>query len=252
MLFPSRKRRIIKNRVFFVYLIGIHLLLGVVLIKSDFIQRVERKLGSNTTQNEITENFSKTLCYHSRMDANVPNKSVIFIGDSIMRGLAVNAVVCPAVNYGIENDTTVGILRRLPIYKSIDTASAVVIAIGINDMKYRSNEEILFNLRSIADQIPGNVPVIFSAILPRDEEIRDERKGDNQGRIRDFNSRLERFTKTSKRLFFVDAGPLLIDCKGNLADVYHVGDGLHLNSQGNAIWIEQLKEALHNSLKLQH
>jgi hypothetical protein len=137
-----------KRRIILVYVIAIHMLFGIVLIKSDFIQRVETKLGFVKPKIEITEHFHRMLRYHSRMDGNVPKQSVIFIGDSITQGLAVTAVINPSVNYGIGSDTTVGVLNRLPVYKSIEKASTVVIAIGVNDMEYRSNEEILRNLKA--------------------------------------------------------------------------------------------------------
>ena len=236
-----------KKQIILAYVIAIHIILGVVLLKSDFIQRVEHKLGITTSKTEITEHFHRMLRYHSRMDGNVPNQSVIFIGDSITQGLAVTAVVNPSVNYGIGSDTTVGVMQRLPVYRSIEKATAVVIAIGINDMKYRSNEEILYNFKAIADQIPKNVSIIFSAVLPLDEDVRGEWQGRNQNRIRELNAKLKGWSETSDNLFFVNAGPQLIDEKGNLADEFHDGDGVHLNSRGNAIWIQQLREAINNA-----
>ena len=158
------------------YAIGLHLLLAIVLLKSNFIQKVEHKLGITSYQDEITDDFRRMLKYHMRMDGNVPNNSVVFIGDSITQGLAVTAVASPSINCGISCDTSYGVLKRIRRYKSIENASAVVIAIGVNDMKYRSNKKILWNL----------------------------------------------------------------------ADEFHEGDGIHLNSRGNAIWIDSLKVALKN------
>lgn len=222
-----------KKRIAIIYLICIHLLLAVVLLKSDFIDRVQTKLGIQQTElsAEITQHFHRMLRYHKRMDGNVPDGSVIFIGDSITQGLCVSAVACPSVNYGIGSDTTLGVLQRLPEYRSIDKASAVILAIGINDMKRRSNEEILKNYRSIVGHIPEKTPIVISAILPLDEGSRQEWQGRNQDRIKSLNLSLEDLADS--RIFFVDAGPLLVDASGNLADQYHDADGVHLNSKGN-------------------
>lgn len=237
-----------KKQLTIAYILCIHLFLGFVLLKSDFIQRVESKLGfGQNAQFEITDHFHRMLRYHSRMDDNVPDGAVVFIGDSITQGLCVSAVVPSSVNYGIGSDTTIGVLQRLPKYKSIGRACAVVVAIGINDMKFRSNEEILRNYSAIAGQMPENVPVIFSAVLPLDEKVRDEWQGRNQDRIRLLNSELENLTNEFEHLFFVDAGALLIDAQGNLADEFHDGDGVHLNSKGNAIWIQQLQMVINKS-----
>ena len=238
-----------KKKILVIYVIGIHLLLGTTLMKSDFIKRVERKLGIATSHPEITEHFYQMISSHIRMDGNVPDKSVIFIGDSITQGLAVMAVVTPSVNYGIGSDTTVGVLQRLSIYKSIEKASAVVIAIGLNDMKYRSNKDILNNLKTISEQIPKNIPVVFSAILPVNEDIRGDSQERNNNRIIELNSKLKIFTEKFNNLFFVDSGRQLIDKKGNLAGQFHEGDGVHLNSRGNSIWIRTLQKMLKNVQK---
>jgi len=232
------------KRIILAYVITIHVFLGIVLAKSNFIKLVSNKLNLTTAQTEIAEYFNQMLAYHSRMDGNVPNESVIFIGDSIIQGLAVTAVVNPSVNYGIGNDTTVGVLKRLPVYHSIERASAVVIAIGINDMKYRSNEEILSNMKAISNHLPKNIPIIFSAVLPINEARRTDWQGRNHTRIKEFNLQLKKWVEASDNIFFVDAGPQLSDEKGNLADQFHEGDGMHLNSRGNAIWIQQLTGAI--------
>ena len=232
-----------KKQTTIAYLIGVHILLAVVLLKSDFIDRVEHKLGIHKTAEppEITQHYHRMLHYHRRMDGNVPEGAILFIGDSITQGLCVSAIASPAVNYGIGSDTTTGVLQRLPYYNSIGRASAVVLAIGINDMKRRSNDEILENYRAIIAQIPKTIPVIVSAVLPLDEESRDDWQGRNQKRIKTLNSNIVNLAMVENNVFFVDAGPLLIDEAGNLADVYHDGDGVHLNSRGNAIWIDALK-----------
>jgi len=235
-----------KKRIAVAYLIGIHFFLVVVLLRSDFIIRVQRKFTPQQTvlPPEITKYFYRILRYHKRMDNNVPNGAIVFIGDSITQGLCVSAVASPSVNYGIGSDTTAGVLQRLPFYKSIKRARAIVIAIGINDIKRRSNDKILENYRFIIDQLPKTTPVIFSAVLPLDEEVREEWKGYNQGYIKDLNSRLKHLVSEAENLFFIDAGPLLVDENGNLSDIYYDADGLHLNSKGNTIWINVLRKGL--------
>ena len=233
-----------KKYILLTYIISIHLLLVIVLLKSDFIKRVEQKIGISQSLAEPSEFFHQMLCFHARIDGNVPDHSVIFIGDSITQGLAVNAVVVPSVNYGIGGDTTVGVLQRLSIYQSIENAKAVVFAIGINDIRYRSNDEIFYNLKAISKKVPSFIPVIFSAILPIDEDIRSEWQGINQNRIRKLNLKLESLTMKINNLFFVDAGQQLMDINGNLANQFHIGDGLHLNSNGNAIWISKLRKVM--------
>ena len=119
-------------------------------------------------------------------------------------------------------------------------------AIGSNDLNFRTNEQILRNYLSIAEQMPKNVPVIFSAVLPVDEKAHKRWRGWNQ-QIQALNADLKSFISKSKNLFFVDAGYFLVDVQGNLAREYHAGDGLHLNAKGNAIWIKQLQKTIISS-----
>jgi lysophospholipase L1-like esterase len=227
------------------YVIFVHLFLFLVLVKSDFATRVEYKLGSGRQANpEITLHFHQMVRYHERMDANTPDGSVIFIGDSMIQGLCVAAVDTPSVNYGIGNDTTVGVLKRLPKYRSLERASACVVAIGVNDLQRRGNEDILKNYSAILQTIPQHLPLVLSAVLPLDERVHDDLVGINT-RIKELNSGLRGLCEAqSAKCTFIDPGAKLIDSSGNLGKAFVDGDGLHLNSAGNSIWIKELKEAV--------
>jgi len=145
------------------YLVFIHILLAFVLVKSDILPRVGNRLGyTANVETEITQHFKRMAKYHERIDSNVPSGSAIFIGDSITQGLCVSAVFTPSVNYGIGSDTTLGVLKRLPKYESLNRASMVILEVGINDLKRRKDEEILSNYSSILKLIPSHMPVIIS------------------------------------------------------------------------------------------
>jgi lysophospholipase L1-like esterase len=233
-----------KKYMIITYIVFVHAVLGFVFLKNNSHKQLENTAsGNQKVSNERLEFFNHMVFYHSRMDGNVPFGSVVFIGDSITQGLCVSAVVPCAVNYGIGYDTTEGVLQRLPVYNSIKRAGAVVIAIGINDFRQRNNEDILHNYLIIAERIPENIPVVFSAVLPLDEKVLHDCQGWNQ-RIRDLNEGLKNFCEKSGNHFFVDAGPYLLDNQGNLSVEFYDGDGIHLNSKGNAIWIRELQKAL--------
>jgi lysophospholipase L1-like esterase len=182
--------------------------------------------------------------YHERIDPNVPSGSAIFIGDSSFQGLCVSAVFTPSVNYGIGSDTTLGVLQRLPKYESLNRASMVILEVGVNDLKRRKDEEILSNYSSILKLLPSHLSVIISGILPVNEAIAHHTKGYN-ARIMGLNSRLKNLCESEKpRCTFVNSGPALVDSNGSLSTNYQEGDGVHLNGQGNAIWIQELKNGI--------
>jgi lysophospholipase L1-like esterase len=210
------------------------------IVKTDIIYQFQEKLGYKSINNELTPHYHTMLSFHKRIDKNIPDKSLIFIGDSITQGLAVIAVSPQSINYGIGQDTTTGVLKRIPYYRSILKSKAVVIAIGINDLKRRNNDEIINNYLKIVKLIPRNIPVLFSAILPVDE-VASGRMGINK-RVKELNNNLSEICNKNQRLHFLNISKLVINAYGNLSTDYHIGDGVHLNRFGNKIWIEKLKE----------
>ncbi len=194
-------------------------------------------------EGELSEHFQRMTTYHKRMDGNVPDGAVLFIGDSITQGLCVSAVCAYGVNYGIGSDTTAGVIERLPWYASAARAGAVVLAIGVNDLGRRDDKYILENLRTILDMLTSKVPVVVSAVLPLDERVETVGKGRNQ-RIEALNCNVKLLCAEFENAVYVDAFPLLVDDEGFLAAAYHVGDGVHPNTAGYEKWIGALREGL--------
>ena len=62
--------------------------------------------------------------------------------------------------------------------------------------------------------------------------------------IQPLNRELEARVRNRLGSRWVDAGPRLADAAGQLRAEFHDGDGLHLNSAGNAVWIAELRAAL--------
>jgi lysophospholipase L1-like esterase len=226
------------------YLVLIHVFLALMLWKSDFLPQVARKLDVAQPVHRASDHYESMLQYHLRMDTNVPDKVVVFIGDSLTQGLYTDAAASPSVNYGIGGDTTVGVLRRLPHYRSLFRASAVVLAIGVNDMKSRDNWEIVQTYRRILQDLPPAVPVVCSAVLPVSEARFRPHRTVSNSRIRDLNTSLKKLCLEKDRRLFLDIGSKLVDTRGDLAAAFQDGDGVHLNSAGNGIWIGELRVAV--------
>jgi len=228
-----------------IYFVMLHAVLAGVLWKSDFAGRVDRHFGGTAASPEITDYFRRTLSYHARSVDAVPDGSVIFIGDSIVQGLAVAAVHPLSINYGIGSDTTKGVLDRLPIYMpALERARTIVLAIGINDIRYRSADDSIQNYIRILDTLPQDRRVVVSAILPIDESSRVELAGRKEW-INRFNTSLRRITDARELVMFVDSATALdTDGDGRLDPSLHDGDGVHLNSAGNIVWASRLPDAI--------
>ncbi|HBY86566.1 MAG TPA: hypothetical protein DEO86_11895 [Colwellia sp.] len=187
--------------------------------------------------NELTTNFDTMVTFHERIDKNLSAQNSLFIGDSLIQGLAVSNVIDHAVNFGIGNDTTSGVIQRLPTLKSIVNARFVILAVGLNDFRYRGIEEILVNYNKILKKLTITRHVVISAVLPVDEFIV---QGVDNAKIRQLNIALELLSREYTNTSFLNITNKLT-VLGSLSTDYHIGDGVHLNKTGNAIWIESLK-----------
>lgn len=187
------------------YLILVHGLLALALWKSDFLSRVSRRISGSPAQ-EITAHYRQMVRYHTRTDATIPDGAVVFIGDSLIEGICLDSVICHSANYGIGGDTTIGVLARIGEYHSLKRASAVVLAVGINDMRFRDNSSILVNYARILAAIPDNLPVICCAVLPVDESAFRGPSAVSGSRVRGLNTQLEALCTTQPRFHFFAVG----------------------------------------------
>ncbi|MCC7376670.1 MAG: hypothetical protein IT581_18570 [Verrucomicrobiales bacterium] len=217
----------------------------IALLVCSAMLAVQTSWAADSPPKEITEHYTRMLRYHRRMDGHVPDQSVIFLGDSITQGLCTDAVAQPSVNYGIGSDTTVGVLGRLTTYSnSLSRASAVVLAIGVNDLLFRDNQEIAENYRRILERLPAATPVVCSALLPINDRTYARGTPVTRERITGLNQLLRDVCAAFPRCVFVDAGPQLVDTDGNLQANLEDGDGIHLNAAGNQIWSAVLRAGL--------
>jgi lysophospholipase L1-like esterase len=231
------------KKVVIIYLLLIHAFVALVLLKSDFLNRVQLKLGFIKLQPEFTKHYHEMIAYHSRMDGNIPDNAIIFIGDSLIQSLAVSAVTPSGVNYGIGNDTSLGVINRLSEYSSIRRSKIVIIAIGLNDLSRRDPNDVIKNCENIINFIPPNIDIVFSAVHPVNENFYKQ-QGKNNERINQLNSDLKLLCSKHSNSHFISIADLLIDETQNLSNEYHVGDGVHLNYKGYEIWIKELKRKI--------
>jgi len=222
------------------YISLIHAVLLVVLLKSNFIEKVLTKFSPELK--ELTQYYSTLLVHHESQDKLLSAGTVIFIGDSITQGLATSAVINPSINYGIEADTTYGVLQRIDTYKSIKNAATVILAIGINDLTIRTVPEVWENYRSILTLIPSDTAVIVSGVLPVNESSISKKITNKK--ITELNEGLRQIVADHPNITYLDSGKFLTDENGTLSRDYDSGDGLHLSHEGYKVWIELLKKAL--------
>lgn len=224
------------------WLLCVHCIAILALVETDLAYRIDRKLGLGLiTSKELTPFYEEMVGSQQQLDGSIVNGSVVFMGDSITQGLNVAAITHPAINYGIGMDTTYGLIKRIPQYSSLERASHIVIAIGVNDLirTNRNNDAILDNFQQIFKLLPDGVPVTVQAIIPVDERIVEQ--GFNQ-RVTQINQQLALLANENNARF-INMGDELTDEQGNLKSEFHVGDGLHLTTKAYQVWIKTLKQS---------
>lgn len=220
-----------------IYLLAIHVLLIAFLVNSSTVKR----LVFNTSPNELTPHYFKMRSFHQRIDQNLTGDHNIFIGDSLIQGLAVSEIDDKSVNYGIGNDTTYGVISRIRDYKSIAYAKNIIFSIGHNDIRQREQHDIVENYKAIIETIPRNKNIIICAVFLVDESL-PLNKITNKD-INKLNVKLQKMALKYPNVRYLDSNNYL-GLNGSLSPLYHIGDGIHLNKKGNDIWIRELKSAL--------
>lgn len=234
------------------YIVVLHCLLVVVLVKTDFVVRVGRMIGVCSPAYVYKGPrilADKMQSFYERVDKNVPKGSVIVIGDSLVQGLCVGSVCLGdakriAVGFGIGGDTLEGITTRLKRLSATLSASIIVVEGGINDLfTGASDDEFKARYLNLLDAIPQGIPFVSVLMFP----VMDGRWSVGNDRIEQLNRWIsDKVSEKGGRV--CDIGRVLLD-NGELSSRYHIGDGLHLNREGNAVFMERLQEIIMHEMK---
>jgi len=206
--------------------------------------------SKNKGPGEFDYYYNARLKHQLRMDGSVPEGAVLFFGDSRTEELYASNASFNSVNFGIGGDTAYGLLKRIGRYKSLQHASATVIAIGLNDLKYRDVAASALFFKDILLAVPDSSLIVVSAILPVDEKALQE-NGDfrrTNKAITQFNSSIEHMCRQRSRCLYVEPPAAMKDAAGGLIPELHDGDGVHLSSKGARLWSEAIFSGIGKAL----
>lgn len=225
----------LKRRLRLAYIIGLHLLVSFLIVKTDFIPKFKAKLLE--APKFSNPHGERMILFHQAMDASVPEGASIFLGDSITQGLATAAISPFSVNYGIGSATTAEFLDNLPKYQSLKRASVIFLMIGINDIGHEKSEVLAARLSAINAALPKNVPLVWSGIMPAYRNNVDPLKITSANRV------IRDLCATRDRCVYVDTQSIL-----SAGGTRLFRDGVHPNNEGYAIWIVALRKAYQDLL----
>ena len=235
------------------YLIGLHLFVVALLVFPNGVQRLNRYWNQDPS---VMDEYQGMVGAQAVVCAGLPEGVVIFLGDSRMRGLPVRDVVSDlAINLSIGGDTTRGLLGRISRYPRLETASRIVLGVGINDLSHFADEELVANYRSLLEGFNSRGPkVVVTAILPVNESKYRQANASYLSGHKVTNARIDRVNRAIAQICerypnvaFIDVNAAVVAADGNLRDGYSA-DGLHLTVAGNAAWAAALRKKLAESV----
>lgn len=231
------RRKIVKFG-FVTYIATVHVFVAILILKTDFIPKLGYKVG---LWEMASGHYKNMLSYHKYMDENVPDNCIVFLGSSLIQGLAVAAVAPHSVNYGIGGQTTAQLVEAIPHYKCLPRAKKVVLAIGINDIIQGKQNGLYENYEKIISALPHDVPLVWSSVMP----VRAASwTGIKTPDIEYTNRTIESLCKRRGNCIFVDTYRQFTDSENNMIPQYFLDDGLHLSPDGYRRLISSLQEAL--------
>lgn len=170
----------------------------------------------------------------------IGTNTILFLGDSITdQGEWSNWFPAATIhNRGISGDTTSGVLQRLPALLQTPP-QAIFLMIGINDLIVleRSPEQVLSHHQQILTLIKQRSPqtqVYVQSVLP----VSNAAFPGINPKILQVNQGIAALAEALDYRY-VNLHPLFV-VNGQL-DTAYTADGLHLNGEGYARWVEHLR-----------
>ena len=165
-------------------------------------------------------------------------KVFVFLGDSITKGFSVDEYFSElhVLNRGISHDTTLGVINRLNQNINNLNIEKLFLMIGYNDLRYRTNSEILKNIASMLSKISAE-KIYVQSILP----VESNRKGLNP-RILQLNKDIRELC-VDENCIYIDLYSHFFDDTNGLSNKYS-RDGIHLNALGYELWYKKVKQFL--------
>jgi lysophospholipase L1-like esterase len=230
----------VRRGIVLAYIAALHAALVLTLFQPEAVWRRINQVWPSPSGETVSAFRRSTRIIQRTIDITVRPNAVWFFGDSIIQMMDTGRITERAINLGIGEDTVTGVLARVGDHPALSGAVGIVLAIGTNDLAWRTASETAKEYERLLAVLPPEVPVIVSAVLLVDERVRARQLEGRNAKIAVLNAGITRLCAARGRCYYVDAGPALVDETGNLAPKMHRGDGLHLSQAGYRTLIDTL------------
>lgn len=207
------------------YLTALHALVAAAIFAPEAFADLRSRAGFAGAAEP--SDFARRLhAYHLAVDRAAPAGRLVLIGDSHFQRMDAGLLAAPALNFGVGGATLEEMAHRTRDYHSLETARAVIVWGGVNDLlRGQSPETAAEAMTRLLALIPSGRPAIVLAVPPTARGFRD---GAINARISTLNGLYRAACRAPCR--FVDAG--LAGADGALQGAFDAGDGLHLSARG--------------------
>jgi lysophospholipase L1-like esterase len=160
---------------------------------------------------------------HLLKDRSVGDGRILLIGDSHAAALDQARLGALAVNYGIGGETMLGVSEQLPSYRAVQSARAIVLIAGFNDLRYRAPEDVHQAFEKVREQTRGK-PLYVVSIMP----IREGARADAtlNERIAETDELLRKACDGDCR--YIDVASEFSSLAPEERELLYLGDGVHL------------------------
>lgn len=178
-----------------------------------------------------------------RLDGASAEGRVVFLGGSTFQGLDSSSVTPAGLNLSIGGDTLHALTQRAAGYRSLASARAVLIHIGLNDL-VRDCVQPQARIEDLLVLVPAATPIILLGVQGVREADNGRRCGGGlAGLIDAFNQKLLRACNSRGNCQFV-SNPVATTMDHNTMKALQEPDGVHLSAQGYQALSNALRTAL--------
>lgn len=228
------------KKTFIIYLLLIHVLVIVLVMKTDTYSAIMWKLGKHTANSQTEHYINSLYAFQTHLDQQIEGGHDFIIGDSIGQSLNVINLDTPVLNWGIGHNTTDRLLDKLPALTSLKNARRVVVFIGINDLNAnRSVNDIVENNSLILQTLSASTRIYWVSAFHMAKD-RHNAELINE-RVTQLNLQMNKLSENDSRTTFLDINSEFSD-GSYLKHLYDRGDGLHISPKGYRVitdWINR-------------
>lgn len=147
------------------YFALLHLAILVLILKTNFLTLAGKTLGLIPPEEWNLSVLDQVFTTAER-SRQAPKGAIVLLGDSLVVNIGEPKWRIPVVNAGLGGDTTRTLVRRLSTLQAVDNASAWVVGVGVNDLKYRAPSAIAMDYKTLLDRFPMDRPLLATAFFP--------------------------------------------------------------------------------------